>query len=352
MKKSKGEKIDLLYMSNKVGNFKKEAKKKEKQRKKQEKQKRKQAIQKRKSEQKLAQNEIIVNIPKIQENKIKPKKKKELEKYSVKTKQKNNTKVQKQIKINKKRRENPEFKKTNKNKIKILKWLIIITILFIGIMIFIYSSLFNIKNIVIKNNSKTSAEEIIKLSELNNNINIFKVSQRGLEKKLKQNPYIESIDVKKSLNGILTITVKERIPTYILKFANAYVYINNQGYILEIADNMLELPVIIGFKTSTDNIKIGNRLELSDLKRLDVIIKIMDYAKRSNIDKKITGIDISNKTSYTLILEKELKTVNFGDASYINDKIIRIEAILEKEKDIEGIIFVDNINKVYFREKV
>lgn len=352
MKKSKGEKIDLLYMSNKVGNFKKEAKKKEKQRKKQEKQKRKQAIQKRKSEQKLAQNEIIVNIPKIQENKIKQKKKKELEKYSVKTKQKNNTKVQKQIKINKKRRENQEFKKTNKNKIKILTWLIIITILFIGIMIFIYSSVFNIKNIVIKNNSKTSAEEIIKLSELNNNINIFKVSQKSLEKKLKQNPYIESIDVKKSLNGILTITIKERMPTYILKFANAYVYINNQGYILEIADNMLELPVIIGFKTSTDNIKIGNRLELSDLKRLDVIIKIMDYAKKSNIDKKITGIDISSKTSYILILEKELKTVNFGDSSYINDKIIRIEAILEKEKNIEGIIFVDNINKVYFREKV
>ena len=45
---------------------------------------------------------------------------------------------------------------------------------------------------------------------------------------------------------------------------NGYAYINNQGYILEVSQEKLDLPVIQGIKTSEEKIVAGNRLEKED----------------------------------------------------------------------------------------
>ena len=40
---------------------------------------------------------------------------------------------------------------------------------------------------------------------------------------------------------------------------NGYAYINNQGYILEVSQEKLDLPVIQGIKTSEEKIVAGNK---------------------------------------------------------------------------------------------
>lgn len=343
MKKSKGEKIDLLYINKNKVKPKKDKTKKQKPPKKL-----------KKSKNILAQNEIMINIPTIKE--IKEKKIKKNKKVHIKNpKDLEKKRAKKQIKFNKENKS--KIKKVNQTKIKLLKWIIILTIFSIIATIFIFSKVFNIKEIKVENNFKIEKSEIIKMAEVTNQQNIFKISKNKIEKKLKENPYIESIEIKKSFNCILTIIVKERVPKYVLKFANALVYLNNQGYIIEISESEntegLKLPMITGFKTNIENIKAGERLNKEDLERLETIIRIMESAKENGIENLITEIDILDPVKYFLTIQSELKTVNFGDNTYINDKIIRIKEIIKKEKNIEGIIFVDNINKsYYFREKV
>ena len=46
-------------------------------------------------------------------------------------------------------------------------------------------------------------------------------------------------------------------------------YINNQGYILEISKEKLNVPIITGQKTTLEEIKPGNRLQEEDLHKLD-----------------------------------------------------------------------------------
>lgn len=359
MRKSKGEKIDLLYINKKKSKAKKEKIKKEiiKKQKKQ-----KASKDSKKNKNFLSQNEIMINIPTIKKNK---KKSSKIQKNTKKNKNINlkekkeleNKRVKKQIKKNKEKKSNLKIKRANKIKMKILKWIILITIFFMIVIIFIFSKIFNIKEIKVINNSKVTTVEIIEKSELSQQQNIFKISERKIEKKLKENSYIESIEIKKNFNCTITIIVKEREAKYILKFANALVFLNNQGYILEILETEtykeeIILPMIIGFKTNIENIKTGERLNKEDLERLETIIKITKAAKENDIKDLITQIDISDPKKYVLNLENEFKTVYFGEDKYINDKIIRIKAIVEKEKSIEGIIFVENMEKVYFREKV
>ena len=144
----------------------------------------------------------------------------------------------------------------------------------------------------------------------------------------------------------------ERVATYMLKFANGYVYINNQGYMLEISQELLELPIISGFKTPTENIKEGNRLVVEDLKELENVIKIMEIAKTTSVGAIIAEIDISDPTNYKIIIPSENKTVEFGDLTNINVKILKIEYIIEQEKGKQGEIYFQGAEKAVFREKV
>jgi len=101
----------------------------------------------------------------------------------------------------------------------------IIILLALAIALFMMSSIFNIKQIVVLNNSKILSEEIISLSTLTPGINMFKTTNKTIRSNIKANPYIENVNIKRNINGTVTLEVEERIPTYMIKFANAYVYI-------------------------------------------------------------------------------------------------------------------------------
>lgn len=80
----------------------------------------------------------------------------------------------------------------------------------------------------------------------------------------------------------------------------------------------------------------------------------MNTAKNYEMSNIITAIDISDSNNYILEIPIEGKTVEFGDNSDIVYKMNCIKAILEKEKNIEGVIIVKNAvtKSPYFREKV
>ena len=329
MKKSKGQTVDLLY------------KKKEKHKKKNKKTKKK----KQKSDNEVINldNEIIIGMT-LKEEPKKTKKKKEQPKTKIKKTKKNTNKIQK----TKKR---PKTKKKN-IKLKIVKWIFLLALLATAIILFLLSSVFNITYIVVENNKKISEQEIVNLSGLVKNENMFKTTNKKIKEGIKQNPYIEDVVITRELSGKVKLKVIERTPTYMIKFANGYAYINNQGYILEISEEALQLPIITGFKTSSEEIKAGNRLVVDDLKELENVIKIMETAKNTSIADIITEIDISNSNNYKLVIASEGKTVQFGDLNNINVKILKIEYILEQEKGREGEIYFQNTEKAVFREKV
>lgn len=272
-----------------------------------------------------------------------------------KTKQKNKEKVKNEIKNN-----NIKMKKKRKRKNPILfliKWTSVLLLL-IGTIIFILTTpMFNIKNINISGIEHLTEEQVISLSELNKNENLFKNSKSKITSNIKQTPYVESVIIKRKLPDTIDIQIKERKRSYMLKFVNGYVYIDTQGYILEISEEKLELPIISGYKTEEEKITEGSRLNTEDLENLNNVLKITNSLGEIDVPKEIiTNIDISNKEDYTVYLENEKKTIHFGDASNLSNKILYVKAMIDSEKDIEGEIFVNgdlnNKFRPFFREKV
>lgn len=333
MKKSKGQTVDLLYENKRTKNKKSTRKKNTS----------------KKENDKIINldNEIIIGLTPKKEEKTKAKKRNnnKNKKNNIKKKNANKKKLQQSKNITK-------DKPKKRMWLKFVKLLFVILILLTAIVIFMLSSIFNIKEIKVVNNNKISTEEIINLSTLKIDNNMFKTTNKTIRNNIKTNAYIENVKIKRSINGIVTLDIIERKPTYMLKFANAYVYINNQGYMLEMSETPLELPTITGFKTPSEQIKEGNRLEIEDLKKLEDVIKIMNSVSDKTFSGTITNIDIEDSTNYKLTLTSENKIVNFGDTTNINVKLLKIEEIIEKEKGKEGEIYFQNSEKTVFREKV
>lgn len=244
-----------------------------------------------------------------------------------------------------------------KTVLKIVKWLTLMVIIIGGVIYAMLSPMFNIHEIVTKGNSKISSETIKSLSGLNIDENIFKYRTSDVIEKIKQEAYINTVEVKRRLPNTVEITVEERKATFKLGYGNAYAYINNQGYILEVTSVKGTIPLITGYYTSEENIKDGNRLNNEDLERLEDVLKIMEAA--SSVDKKlkssIKGIDISDKNNYILDLKNEKKIVYLGDVSNLSTKMLWINEFIKKEDGVEGTIMLNvdlNNDMPYFNEKV
>jgi len=238
---------------------------------------------------------------------------------------------------------------------RLIKWTSLVILLIGGGIYFLLSPFFNIKNITIIGNEKITQETIISLSEIELEQNTFKISKSKVEQAIKANSYIDSVKVKRKLPDGIEIQVTERKPAYMLTLGNAYVYMNKQGYLLEISQEKLELPIIIGILTPEDQIQEGNRLNTEDLQRLSGVIQIMDSANNNDIGKLITKINISDKQDYVLELKSEKKNVHVGDTSNLSTKMLYIKKVLQNEKKKEGDIFVNtdlNTKGAIFREKV
>lgn len=196
-----------------------------------------------------SEDEIIIGInrPKIEKNKGK-------KKVAKKATSQNKKKWDK----NKKIKKNKTKKKINKRKI----FIILLFFVLIGTIIFLLnSSLFKITAVEVKDNSKTTKEELEEIANFESYKNIFWINSRKIANDIKaSNAYVEEVTISRKLPNTAIISVKERVPKYMLQFADSYVYINNQGYMLEVSTENINLPIILGFKTDLSNIEVRKKI--------------------------------------------------------------------------------------------
>ena len=293
-------------------------------------------------------------LERIKKDKLKEKRTKEKE--LIKEQKKQDKLRKKRANQTKKARITEEQIRRNR-RIKLLIKFFLLLLVIIGIIIYLMlSPIFNIKNINVEGNSSISSEQIISLSKVQKETNIFKVSNKETVLAIKENPYIKTVEIKMTLPSTITFIVTERVQAYMLEHGSSYAYIDTQGYILEISANPKEgLAKITGYETLQNQIVPGNRLCENDLQKLNTVLKITASAKVNQIDSLITTINIEDSNNYTLFLEEEQKTVYLGDCTNLDTRMLFVKTILEKEKNNAGEIFVNmNLNEKnpFFREKV
>lgn len=269
----------------------------------------------------------------------------------------NKNRIKKEERITK-QKEIKEKKRQKRNKrVKLFFKLFLFIILIGGAIIFAMTSpIFNIKEIKVTNNTHVPSDTIISLSEIKIDENIFKFYKRDASNNIKGNAYIENVDIERKIPNTVEIKVEERIPKYSVDFMGKFMYINSQGYFLELSEDDKNLTIIHGITTEEEKVIPGNRLNNEDLTRLEEVMKIMSSANENGLEGKVTSVDISNKNDYTIYLEEKKKKIHIGNTANLSNKMLYVLAIMEQEEGKEGDIYVNgdlnNKFQPYFREKV
>ena len=268
---------------------------------------------------------------------------------------KNNKKSNKKNK-KKKIKKVSNIKKVKKQQSKlrkvVIKVFMIIILLIILVIILASSEIFNLKEISVSGVDKLTQNEIISFSNIKINDNIFKINFGKTKNLIKENPYVEEVSIKRKIPNKIEILVKERKVSYMLQLAESYIYIDAQGYILDISKEKKEVPILLGIFTDLSNVEAGKRLVKEDLIKLNTVNKIVGTCKNYEIYSLLTKIDMTEETNYILYFENERKNAYIGDATDLNTRILWIKTILEQNKQISGKIFVNmdlNMKKPYFR---
>lgn len=245
-------------------------------------------------------------------------------------------------------------KKQSKGRKLFIKISLILSLLILAFIILASTEIFNIKEISVSGTDKLTANEIISFSQIQYEENLFKINFSNVKNKIKENSYVEEVSLKRILPNKIQINITERKPKYMLQLAESYIYIDGQGYILEISKEKKEIPILLGVLTDLSNIKESDRLEKEDLLKLNTVNAIVATAQNYEILKLITRIDITNISEYILYLDTEIKSAYIGDASDLNTRILWVKTITEQNLNIPGKIFVNmdlNSRKPYFRQE-
>lgn len=259
-------------------------------------------------------------------------------------------------------------KKQNTNNVKkiIPKIIVLLVIILVIASIVFLSSMFKVNKIEINvkyengqvENSKLNIEELQTLSGVTVGQNMFEKSKQEITDALKKNSYVDKVEIKRKLSGVLCIEVIEREPKYLINYAGSYIYIDDQGYVLEVNPEALNLPVLLGVSTDFTSLAVGvetekiSRLDSKDLDKLSMVNDIMNVSKNNDIEGLISRIDITNDDDYIVYLDSESKVVYLGDCSDLNTRILYMKSIVRQESGNKGEIFINKdlaSNYVFFR---
>lgn len=179
---------------------------------------------------------------------------------------------------------------------------IIISMIFIAICCIIFvtqTSFFNIKEVQCVGDYVVTGEDIIVKTDTLIDDNILFVNKKDIVKNLKDNPYIESVDIKRKLPNKLILDVKEKKGIFYIGEEGNYSIVSDELILLEKIDTIegRELIELKGIEVS--NTEIGAKIEESDRinKILYYFYKMASLLKQQGEEVVITSLDITDFTA-------------------------------------------------------
>lgn len=237
-----------------------------------------------------------------------------------------------------------EQKKRKRKKKALVIFLILIVLIALSGYLFI-SPTFKIQTITVTGNKQLTKEKVLELANIKTGDNIFLKSKEVIRVRLKQNGVVEEAKINKLYPSRVEIEITERSKRFQIKTQSEnYIYIDEQGYILECTSEKLKLPVITGMEITENEANNSKRLNDKNLDIMENILQIYQECKKIKIDEKITEIQVNDE--YVLKLEQDGIAINLGNATNLKDRMYFVKKLLEEEKENKGTIYVNgNLNE-------
>lgn len=227
---------------------------------------------------------------------------------------------------------NKFIKKTKRKRLIRKSIFIILVCLIAGGLVVIKSGFFAVKKVNIEGKNLITKDLIEEKLKYIKGKNIFFVKSSDIDQKLKSDPYIDKITLKRQLPSTVQIDIKEKNVGYYVKSGEEYDVISADLVLLEKVTKLKGDGLIKLTGIKSDERKIGEKyIDTKDDKRLEEFLETLYEIKNANTTKnKITMVDVGDINNL-IIYFNDVK-VKVGKGNDLIKKVNIALNILEDKK--------------------
>lgn len=223
-------------------------------------------------------------------------------------------------------------------------------ILLVVLVLFLVSSIYTVRNITVEGNVHYTNDEVIAMvmkSKLDQNSLYLSLKYRN--KGIEGVPFVEKMDVQIVSPDSIKIVVYEKSVAGYVECLGKYVYFDKDGIVVESSGVRTEgIPQITGLEF--DYVVLYEPLPVGNEDIFQSILDMTQLLTKYNISADRIYFD----ADYQMTLYFEDIRVRLGDTHNIDDKIVRLKAILPELAGKKGVLrmenYVEGAKSITFKE--
>ncbi|OGQ35145.1 MAG: hypothetical protein A3F16_08425 [Deltaproteobacteria bacterium RIFCSPHIGHO2_12_FULL_43_9] len=178
------------------------------------------------------------------------------------------------------------------------------------------TSFFSLQQIEVYGVNRLTEASVMELASVDKNINILTINLNNVDRRIKKNPWVKSLRLRRILPGTLRITIQEK-QAYAVVLYDAPYFITRDGEIIKAlsAGEETDLPIISGL-ASKEEPYIRNALSILNSPEGQKVIPTSQIGELHFEDNRLTFYTISPAIKI------------LGDTRSIKDQLYRLKLVL------------------------
>lgn len=212
--------------------------------------------------------------------------------------------------------------------------IILILLLVMTFYFLLFTEYFNIKNIEVLDNNAITNEEILLKSGLKNEENIFRFNKGQVVNSIEKIPYIKSASLIRVFPNKIKIYIKERQAICAIFYENKFIYVDEDGIILEYAPELTisNIPIITAPSETIGSVLVGNEVQIEPEWVKKNVFTILNTIKKEEILDYISEVNITDDKLFH-IYTKGGSLIKVKNSETVTEKIDFIRTyVVEKEE--------------------
>ncbi len=209
------------------------------------------------------------------------------------------------------------------------KYILICTILIVitAIITYIFLPYFYFDKLVLLGETTLDKKEILNLSKIDKDKNIYRINLKKAEENIKKDPYVKDVNIKRKFPKTLTISVKQRFESAIIPVTGGYAVIDEEGVVLKIQTDVssIQKPIISGIKSV--KVQLGEKIPIEDEDQFTTILNMISISQNARLLESISDINLKNLEEIYMTTTTGINVL-LGDGYELNNKMLRLNKIL------------------------
>ena len=217
--------------------------------------------------------------------------------------------------------------------------LLLVLVILIAGLLFIKSSYFTVGSIVVEGNKYVSVEDVYRIAEIPESINIFSLNTSTIKMRLLHDLRIAEADVSRRFPGTIVITMKERNPVAYVASSYGFLELDKQGVVLAVLKNIKQINVPMLTGITLGNEYVGDKTENLVIKNIVNYLSLLDEVTLNKLSEV-------NLTSSEQIMVYTVNSVHIrlGSSERLADKAKLTNEILHELGDKKKIVEYIDLN--------